>query len=176
MTSLVTKRQIKKKIKSVNNILLSIFRRFIPSKVIKFDDKCPNWMNPKIISSLGNRSKLIERYFSYPTEENKNLLTAKSNECSKMIVEAKERYTNILSKKLDDPSTIPKTYWSILNTFLNNQKNTQIPPLNVNSKIISNSDKKVQLFNSYFSSQCTPLNNSSVLPHLEYKTDRRWRL
>ena len=29
------------------------------------------------------------------------------------------RYTNKLSKKLDDPSTIPKAYWSILNTFLN---------------------------------------------------------
>ena len=126
MTSLVTKRQIKK-IKSVNNILLNIFRHFIPSKVIKFDDKCSNWMNPKIIPSLRNRSKLTERYFSYPTEQNKNLLTAKSNECSKMIVDAKKRYTNILSNILDDPSTMPKTYWSILNTFLNNQKNTQYP-------------------------------------------------
>ena len=79
-------------------------------------------MNPKIISSLRNRSKLTNRYYSNPTEENKNVLTAKSNEGSNMIVEAKERYTNKLSKKLDDPSTMSKPYWSILNTFLNNKK------------------------------------------------------
>ena len=73
-------------------------------------------MNPKIISFLRNRSKLTKWYYSNPTEENK------SNECSKMIVEAKKRYTKKLSKKLGDPSTMPKVYWSILNTFLNNKK------------------------------------------------------
>ena len=98
-----------KKRKSLNNILLNIFRNFIPNKVIKFDYKYPNRMNCKIISSLRNRSKLTKRYYSNPTEENKNL-TAKSNECSKMIVEAKKRYTNKLSKKLDNPSTMPKAY------------------------------------------------------------------
>ena len=110
------------KVKSLNNILLNIFRNFIPNKVIKFDYKYPNWMNPKIISPLRNTSKLAKRYYSNPTEENKNFLTAKPNECSKMIIEAKERYTNKLSKKLDDPSTMPQAHWSILNTFLNNKK------------------------------------------------------
>ena len=80
-------------------------------------------MNPKIISSLRNRSKLTKIYYSNPTEENKNLLTAKSNECSNMIVEAKEMYINKLRKKLDHPSMIPKAHWSTLNTFLN-KKNT----------------------------------------------------
>ena len=87
-------------------------------------------MNPKIISSLRNRSKLTKRYYSNPTEENKILLTAKSNECSNMIVEAKERYTNKLSEKLDDHSTMPKAYWSILNTLLNNKRIPNIPPIN----------------------------------------------
>ena len=93
------------KVKSLYNILLNIFKNFIPNKVIKFDYKYPNWMNPNIFSSLRNRSKLTKRYYSNPTEEKKNL-TAKSNECPKMIVEAKERYTNKLSKNLDDPSMI----------------------------------------------------------------------
>ena len=79
-------------------------------------------MNPKIFSSLRNRSKLTKRYYSNPTEENKNLLAAKSNECSNMIVEAKEKYTKKLIKRLDDPSMMPKACWSILNTFLNNKK------------------------------------------------------
>ena len=58
-----------------------------------------------------------------------------------MIIEAKERYTNKLSKRLDDPSMMPKEYWSILNTLLN-KKIPNIPPLNANSEIISNLEKK----------------------------------
>ena len=99
-------------------------------------------MNPKIISPLRNRSKLTKRHYSNPTEESKNLLAAKSNDCSNMIVEAKERYTRKLSMKLNDPSTMPKSYWSILNTFLNNKKIPNIPPLNINGKFISNFEKK----------------------------------
>ena len=118
-------------VKSLNNILLNMFRNFVPNKVIKVGYKYPNWMNPKIISFLRDRSELTKRYYSNPTEENKNL-TDKSNEYSNMIVEAKDRYTNKLSKKLDDPSTMPQAYWSVLNTFLNNKKIPNIPPLNVN--------------------------------------------
>ena len=71
-------------------------------------------MNPAIISSLRNRSKLAKKYYSNPTEENENLLNATSKECPNMIVKAKERYTNKLSKKLDETSTMPQAYWSIL--------------------------------------------------------------
>ena len=123
------------KVKSLSNILLNIFRNFIPNKVIKFEYSIKY---PKLnkIPSLRNRSKLTKRYYSNPTEENKNLLTAKSNECSRMVVEAKERYTTKLSKKLDDLSMMPKAYWSILNTFLNSKKIPYIRRLNVNSKNI----------------------------------------
>ena len=121
--------------------VLNIFRNFIPNMVIKVNYKYSYWMNPKIISFQRNRSKLTQRYYSNPTEENKNLLTAKSDECSNMIIDAKERYINKLSKKLDDPVTMPKAYWSILNIFFNNKKIPNIPPLNVNTEIISNFEK-----------------------------------
>ena len=140
MTSLVTKREIKKL--RLNNILLNIFRNFIPYKIIKFDYKYCGWINPKILSSLRNKSKLTKRYYSNANEENKNLLPAKSIECSNMIVEDKERYTAKLNKKSDDPSTMQKAYWSILNTFLNNKVIADIPRLELNSKSISSSDKK----------------------------------
>ena len=75
-------------------------------------------MNPKIISSLKNRYKLAKTYCSNPTEENKNLLTNNSNECSYLILKAKERLTSKLSKRLNHPSTMPKAYWSILKYLL----------------------------------------------------------
>ena len=140
---------------SLSNILLNTFRNFIPNNVIKVEYKYPNWVNPKIISSLRNKSKLTKRYYSNPTENNKNLLTAKSKECSNMIVEAKERYANKLSKKLDDPSLMSKAYWSVLNTLLNYKKMPNVSPRKVNGKIISNFQKKAELFNSHFA--CHPI-------------------
>ena len=98
-------------------------------------------MNSKIISCLRNRYKLIKRYYSNPTEEKKNLLTAKSNECLDIIIEAKERYTSKLSKRLDDLFTMLKAYWSIRNTFLN-KKNPNISSLNISGEINSNFGKK----------------------------------
>ena len=130
------------KTKSLNNILLNIFRNFIPNNVIKFDYQYPKWMNPKIISSLRNRSKLTKRYYFDPTEENINLLSAKSNKCSNMIVETKERYTNKLSKKLDDPSTVPKEFSPILNIFFYNENIPNITPLNINGKLFLISRKE----------------------------------
>ena len=40
-----------------------------------------------------------------------------SNECTGIILAAKEKYINELSKKLRNPKTAPKTYWKILNPF-----------------------------------------------------------
>ena len=80
-------------------------------------------MNLKIISSLRNMFQLPKRYYSNPPEENKTLLTTRSNKCSSIIFKAKERYTSkLLSKSLDDPSTMLNAYWLILNTFLSNKK------------------------------------------------------
>ena len=121
---------------------------------------------------MKNRSKLTKRYYSNPAEENKNLLTAKLKESSNMIVEAKGKYTNKSSKKLDDPSTMSKAYWSILKTYQGNENIRNLSPLNVDGKIISNFEKKALLFILCLS-QCTPINNSSVLPPLEYKVNER---
>ena len=42
-----------------------------------------------------------------------------------------------------------------------------------NGTLISNFKQKANLFNSYFSSQCTPINTSSKLPVFAYKTENR---
>ena len=77
-----------------------------------------------------------------------------------------------MSKKLNDPSTAPKSYWSILNWFLNNKK-IPIPPIFYNGKVISDFKEKADLFNSFFASQWTPVSNSSVLPDISFRTNAR---
>ena len=77
-----------------------------------------------------------------------------------------------MSQKLTDPSTKPKTYWKIINRFVNNRKTPMIPTLLVNDKIISNISEKANLFNKFFASQCTHLENNSSLPLFCLKTEK----
>ena len=94
-------------------------------------------------------------------KKQKKKAQTKSNECTEIILAAKEKYITELSKKLSNPETAPKTYWKILNRFLSNKKIPSIPPLLVNGEMISNFSKKAELFNKLFASQCTPLSNTS---------------
>ena len=69
-----------------------------------------------------------------------------------------------MCEKLNDPIIAPKAYWKIINRFLSNKKIPAVPPLLVNGEIISNFSQKATIFNKFFASQCTLLQNSSSLP------------
>ena len=85
----------------------------------------------------------------------------------------KERYYLRISKKLMDPMTSPKTYWSILKLFLNNNKIPCIPPLFHQNKYVTDFKKKTELFNCFFAKQCSKINSSSELPsNICKKTDK----
>ena len=85
-------------------------------------------------------------------------------------------YKNYLLKittKLEDSTTAPKTYWAILNRFLNHKKIPAIPPLFVDGSFISDYCKNASIFNNIFASICTPIKNGCVLPPLSFKTNTR---
>ena len=64
--------------------------------------------------------------------------------------ELKKKYHTKLSSRLADPLTGPKTYWSILKTFLNNKKNPSIPPLFQENNFITDFKEKAELFIHFF--------------------------
>ena len=91
-----------------------------------------------------------------------------------MISIRKEEYYVHLSKKLNNPSTRSKTYWSILKSFYKGNKVSLIPPLLVNNKIVSDFTEKANIFDVFFSSQCSSISNNSVLPSSKcFITDKR---
>ena len=55
-----------------------------------------------------------------------------------------------ISKKLMDPMTSGKTYWSIFKSLLNNEKLPCIPPLFHHNKNVTDFKKKAELFNRFF--------------------------
>ena len=96
-----------------------------------------------------------------------------STEISNMISVRKEEYYISLSKKLNNGSTRSKSYWSIIKSFCKGSKVPLIPPLLVTKKLYQISKRKLT-FSMFFSSQCTPISNNSVLPSNEdFITDKR---
>ena len=96
-------------------------------------------------------------------KKKKDELQEKTDECTVLILDAKEKYVRCMSNKLNDPLTAPKTYWSILNRFLNNRKFPAIPPPLVNGDIITNFSEKADLLNKFIADQCTPFDNLNKL-------------
>ena len=71
--------------------------------------------------------------------------------------ESNNGYTAKMSAKLENPKSVPKTYWSIINKFLSNEKIPIIPPILVNSELVSDFKQKANIFNNHFASPCTPI-------------------
>ena len=128
----VFKKQLGTSCKFLTDTLMNIFRNYIPHKTKKFDYKIPEWINTLIIFVLKKWSILVKRYFRNPSEYNKETLLTQTNDCTKFIIETKQNYIAKMSSKLDYFDTASKTYWSIINIFL--EKNIpNISPLLVNS-------------------------------------------
>ena len=72
-----------------------------------------------------------------------------------------------------EPTTSAKTYWPILKRFLNDKKIPCILPL-FHDKFITDFKEKAELFNSFFSKQCSIMDNGSKLPsNLVYHTNEK---
>ena len=89
-----------------------------------------------------------------------------------MVTKEKENYLSKLGTDASDPRTARKKYWTCLKKLLNKNKASLIPPLLENGLFITDIIDKCRIFNSYFQSQCTILDTSSVLPSFLKKTDK----
>ena len=122
-----------------NKTIKSKLSNFIPHETISFDDRDPPWINNQV-KYLINKKKKKKRKKKKKSAIYKNYLkNNKSNQSfdtfhsfqsqlSSLIASLKNKSYSKVAKLLLDPSTSPKTYWSILKTFLNNKNIPVIPP------------------------------------------------
>ena len=94
-------------------------------------------------------------------------------ECQQAVETAKLNYLTTLGKKVNDPNTSEKSYWKIINRVMNKCRAPIISHLLVNNMFILNVSEKEKLFHDFFSKQCTPIINTSILPTLNMFTDKR---
>ena len=117
----------------------NIISNYIPHETITCDDRDPPLIN------------------------NFELLQSKLNS---LIKKCEFNYYARLSQKLSDSITSPKSYWSILKTFLKNKKIHYIPPLLHHDKFITNFKEKAEIFNIFFAKKCFLININSDLPSI----------
>ena len=149
-------------------------KNFVPNELKTFSPRDPEWLNGNIKNFLRRQNKLQKKYKRNGfKDEDKVLLDKIKAECLQAIQSSKESFLRKQGHKLANPATGQKTYWKILNGSLNKCKVSRIPPLFIGNSFITNCKEKATYFNDYFVSQCTPFENSSVLPSMQYLTDRR---
>ena len=84
---------------------------------------------------------------------------------SKSIENVKTNFFFRISEKLNNPNASTKCYCSLIKTLLNGKKVPCVPPIYDNKRYVTDFKEKCQLFNSYFSKQCTLLQNIITLPN-----------
>ena len=78
-----------------------------------------------------------------------------------------------MGNKLGNPDTSQKSFWKIINRVMNKCRAPKIPPLIINNQYILDCREKAKHFNEFFSQQCKPITNSSVLPNITFLTNKR---
>ena len=123
-------------------------------------------MTIKIKELISQKNKLYSRIKKRNNSFlDKQLLHSLQQHLSKSIENAKNKYFFRISEKLNNPNTSTKCYWSLIKTLLNGKKVPCVPPIYDNNRYVTDFKEKCQLFNSYFSEQCTLLKNISTLPN-----------
>ena len=148
-----------------NEVILNVMSNFIPHETIVCDDKDPPWVNQHIKRLLHDNRQIYKSLKCFRNnlilkQQFKNSQEYLNNEIEK----SKVNYFNKLSDKLSSESPSCKTYWTLLKTFLSNTKVPCIPPLLHQNKYVVDFKEKCDLFNDFFSDQCSVIATNSVLP------------
>ena len=156
-----------------NKTLLNIFYPIL--FLIKFlcEDRNLSWMNGKIKNLIKRKNWLFQCQKKFG-DLNYASLNSITQNISNAVNSSKLKYHEGLALDLNDPKAAPKTYWKILKTFFNETKNPFIPPLLVGNQLVTDFLINLNLFNDYFSQQCTTVGNNSSIPlNITFATEQK---
>ena len=142
-------------------------KNFIPNETKTFKPKDPPWLTTSC-KSLYLKYRTKFRIFvrnKCPIDKKAELDELKAN-YTQMIVTEKEKYMRNLGRKLANPETGQKKYWTTLKTILRKNIVSRIPPILKDNKFIVAAEEKCELFNEFFRKQCVVPITSSKLPDL----------
>ena len=110
--------------KTFTDLVLTAITDTIPNKFITCNSNDPPLlMTPEIKTAIRRKHRVHKKYVSRcrKTDELAYIKVVR-NETTHLIDRAKEHYFEKLGKKLSDPLTGTKSYWTALKTFLIKRK------------------------------------------------------
>ena len=160
-------------VKTFTDLVLTAITDTIPNKRIICNRNDPPWMTPEIKRAIRRKHRVYKKYVSRGRKiDELAYMRVVRNKTTHLIDRAKGHYFEKLGKKLSDPSTGTKSYWTTLKNILNKKKNSVIPPLLENGVFITNFQAKADIFNELFVEECSIIPNNSVLPSLIFRTNK----
>ena len=161
-------------VKTFTDIFLNIMSNCIPNETKRFIPRDPPWITKSLKTMLNRKNRLFKNYKKHRyKEEDKVRLDSFRIECYKAVETAKSSYLKNMGNKPNEPGISQKSYWKIINRVMNKCRSPKIPPLLINNQFILDCRDKAKLFNDFFSEQCKPIVNSSVLPNFAFLTVKR---
>ena len=166
---------VDEKVLIFNNTVLNVVSNFFPHELIVCDEKDPPWFNGKIKSLINEKLRTYNAYRkNIGNSQLRKNLSSLQQRLRDLIDDSKQKYFLRLTQKLNTIQKSTKAYWALLKFFLNNRKIPVIPPLFYENKFITDFKEKAELFNSFFTKQCSLIKNKSKLPlQLYFLTDKR---
>ena len=138
------------------DVFLGVMSINISNKTITCNDKDAPWITTSLKTAIERNSRVYRKWVQRgrnPTEH-QNACDVQ-NSTNKFIKQAKQTYFTSLGKKLSDPNTGQKSFWTVYKRIINSKKQTNIPPLIENDVFISNFLQKADVLNDCLASQCT---------------------
>ena len=149
--------------------VLNVSKNLVPNKYVVFDDKEPVWMDQSIKQLIKERDSCYSKYQSQGgRDKDLHIVTSLTDKINEQISNKKRKFYLNLSDQPNDKCLNPKKYWTLLRPFYNGRKVPLIPPILKCQKYVSDFKEKANYFNEFFSLQCSPVVNRSVLPDKSY--------
>ena len=161
-------------VKTFTDTFLNIMSNYIPNETKRFVPRDPPWVTKNLKAMIKRKNRLFKNYkkHGYKADDRARLDIFRF-ECQQAVEDAKLSYFTNLGNKLNDPDTSQKSCWKIINRAMNKCRAPKIPPILINNVFILNCKEKAKQFNDFFSLQCKPIINDSVLPVLNFLTEKR---
>ena len=139
----------------LNRTIKYILSNYILHEIIISDDRDPPRISNRVKELINEKNDTFQCYL-HGNKDPKlfNEVEYLQNKLKSSIEANKEKYYSRISKRMMNPLTSTKTYWSILNSFRNNKKISCMPPLFHQNRYITKCKDKAELFNNFF---CQPM-------------------
>ena len=158
-----------------NSIILSNCKENIHCKTVTIRTKDRPWMCNEVRLFLRKRDRLFKRYKRTRSAQDKFNFYLARREANRAIRNAKKRYETMVVETLSDPNLTIRHFWKISKRVMDGKSERTIPPLFENDSLITEDDRKADIFNNYFASIAS-IDHSEPLPNLpnfQFLTDSR---